>query len=347
MVARIRKHNPDFIQSPEVDQFIQSQVEASEILQGADIRYVTVWKKTQEGETIEMVYISKGIVDVIGQTRDAIYKNRKGWADFVVRFSQTEITPEERRLLRQQNQLGDEVTMTYAVKGKEGHTWVEDHSKIHDFGDIAVAIGGLRKRTEFDVDQVLLIQRLEARSKEIQQQANHDALTGLPNRRYFDARLQEELEKTQRSGHNLSVLCIDLDGFKAVNTALGHKGGDDALVVFARSLSSDNPRLFRPNDLIARVGGDEFYVILPDTKQEDAIKIAQRLLNAVNDNVNLKFTKGDTVYLIGCTIGVGDVKEFIENGGDLLDQKKFVDFVDQRLMTGKTTLNGKGKVYPN
>ena len=105
--------------------------------------------------------------------------------------------------------------------------------------------------------------------------ARHDPLTGLPNRLMLEDRLQQALALARRHGHMVSLLAIDLDHFKQVNDTLGHAAGDELLQQFARRLR----RGVRESDTVARVGGDEFVVILPEIRAKpEASHVANKLL---------------------------------------------------------------------
>jgi diguanylate cyclase (GGDEF)-like protein len=113
----------------------------------------------------------------------------------------------------------------------------------------------------------------------LRHQALHDALTGLPNRRLFHARVDEALERGAADGSEPVVLFIDLDGFKAINDDLGHAAGDELLVAFAERLRAN----VRPAELPARLGGDEFAVLLEAGSSDVAEEVAQRLVGAVKN----------------------------------------------------------------
>lgn len=112
----------------------------------------------------------------------------------------------------------------------------------------------------------------------ITQQANYDALTGLPNRNLFYDRLQQAMVKTRRNHKILGVMFIDLDGFKDINDALGHSQGDIVLQQVSRHVI----KVFRETDTFARFGGDEFTVLISDLESEtDVIAIAEKVLEAI------------------------------------------------------------------
>lgn len=100
-----------------------------------------------------------------------------------------------------------------------------------------------------------------------------DDLTGLPNRRAFLRRLQDEVSRVQRYGNPLSLALIDLDGFKAINDKFGHAAGDEVLRVVASEILS----IFRHHDLVARYGGEEFAVLLPNTHIEGALRALRKV----------------------------------------------------------------------
>ncbi|MEO0128799.1 MAG: diguanylate cyclase [candidate division WOR-3 bacterium] len=104
-----------------------------------------------------------------------------------------------------------------------------------------------------------------------------DPLTGIFNRRYFENQLSKELQRASRYEHSLSILFLDIDKFKKVNDEFGHQVGDQVLLELAQLLE----RNLRSVDVIARYGGDEFIILLPETKKEAAYKTANRILYAI------------------------------------------------------------------
>ena len=114
-------------------------------------------------------------------------------------------------------------------------------------------------------------------------QSFHDPLTGLPNRTLFGDRLQHAIGRTERLPHPVVVLLLDLDDFKEVNDSLGHVVGDELLRTLAARLTEE----VRPSDTIARLGGDEFAVLLEDAGEEEANRVATRLLARLAEPVQL------------------------------------------------------------
>lgn len=118
----------------------------------------------------------------------------------------------------------------------------------------------------------------ELAAEKIWYTAHHDLLTGLPNRRLFLDRLEQEVKHARRRDMPLAVLFIDLDGFKAVNDSLGHDAGDQLLSDVAKRLS----KCGRETDTVARMGGDEFTVVICEAKQpSDVALVAQAIIDAI------------------------------------------------------------------
>ena len=104
-----------------------------------------------------------------------------------------------------------------------------------------------------------------------------DELTGLHNRRFFDLRLSYEIDRSQRYGHPMSLALFDVDFFKRVNDTYGHSVGDDAL----RHLVQVAGRAVRKADLLARFGGEEFSLLMPETPREGGLTATERLRSAI------------------------------------------------------------------
>ncbi len=122
------------------------------------------------------------------------------------------------------------------------------------------------------------IAELKRAEETIRRLAYHDALTGLPNRIVFYDRLNQALAQAQRNKRRLTVMILDIDRFKQVNDTMGHDAGDQLLLRVGDRLTG----LLRGSDTVARMGGDEFMLLLPEVNRvEDAVEVAQRTLEAI------------------------------------------------------------------
>jgi|AGTN01.3.fsa_nt_gi diguanylate cyclase (GGDEF) domain len=146
----------------------------------------------------------------------------------------------------------------------------------------------------------LVIQRttaLEAANIELERLATTDSLTGILNRRAFLARAEAEFGRSRRHGHPLSVLAVDIDHFKAVNDRFGHAGGDEVLCAVVRAMQED----LRNGDMAARLGGEEFILLLPETSLAGAVEVAERVRCRV---AGIPFDFDGTAHLVTISIGV-------------------------------------------
>lgn len=158
-----------------------------------------------------------------------------------------------------------------------------------DDGQLIAVVETLRDMTEQKYAQLAL-----------QQLATCDGLTGIPNRRSFDERLQVEWRRCQRRGEPLSLIMADVDQFKRYNDHYGHPGGDVCLKAVAGILEQ---HIFRPADLAARYGGEEFAVILPNTDLEGARTVAERLRGKV-EALELPHETSDVGPWVTLSLGV-------------------------------------------
>lgn len=142
-------------------------------------------------------------------------------------------------------------------------------------------------------------------------QATHDALTGLANRRMLMEHLQQVLSAVPVSGEIVALLFIDLDGFKQVNDALGHAAGDQVLKAVAQRLAA----CARSADLVARLAGDEFVIVLRElTKPEAAEIFARRCIESVEQPIGV----GSTAVCVGASIGIALSSQGVDSADALL-----------------------------
>ncbi len=177
--------------------------------------------------------------------------------------------------------LGDTlIKMHELVSGKIPACQME-HRYIHKSGETVWAswsvstASGSKSHQPNLIFQIQDITDKKLTEEKLQYDATHDALTGLPNRKYFMIRLEQALEETARNPlHKFSLLFIDLDRFKYVNDSLGHQIGDKLLVGIAERLRD----CVRPNDIVARLGGDEFTILVQGNyDQQEIVRVAERI----------------------------------------------------------------------
>ena len=129
------------------------------------------------------------------------------------------------------------------------------------------------------------------------QQANFDALTGLPNRRMLRDRLEQDIKKSRRESLQLAILFIDLDHFKEVNDTLGHNKGDLLLIEAARRIRA----CVRESDTVARMGGDEFTVVLPELQDAGSL---ERIIEGILSAMGALFQLGNEQVFVSASIGI-------------------------------------------
>lgn len=175
-----------------------------------------------------------------------------------------------------------------------------------------------------DVTENLALQR------ELEYQARNDFLTGLVNRRYFLELAEQELQRSQRYKKDLSVLMLDVDHFKKINDTQGHKAGDLVLQHLAQICTF----VLREVDVVGRLGGEEFAILLPETNGVVAIEVAQRLLKAFQDT-RVELQNNDCVYF---TVSIGVVT--LSSQSATIDQ--MLQYADEALYKAKES--GRNKV---
>jgi diguanylate cyclase (GGDEF)-like protein len=152
------------------------------------------------------------------------------------------------------------------------------------------------------LENAWLYEKSYAHSKKMEELAITDSLTGLSNRRHFYRRLKEELARSQRQKHALSLLVVDLDNLKGYNDKFGHIKGDEALRGVAQAIIAG---IRQDVDTGYRHGGDEFAVILPYSDQEEAMVVAERIRRTF-----------ESFAFPGCSLSIGIAQH---SGDELLD----------------------------
>ena len=197
-------------------------------------------------------------------------------------------------------QAAQELRATLANKNNQGYDLELDMVTAKGRPICVHAVASCHWKQGQLVKRTVVLQDITERKKSeslIRQQAYFDALTGLPNRRMLRERLEQEIKKTKRDGQQLAILFIDLDHFKEVNDTLGHDCGDQLLVQAATRIKN----CLRECDTLARMGGDEFTVILTELHQANSLGvILQELLRTMGE----AFQLGTEQVFISASIGI-------------------------------------------
>lgn len=155
----------------------------------------------------------------------------------------------------------------------------------------------LQRSIRFAIERNWMMEQLDKARQIEQHLAYHDVLTGLPNRQLFQDRLDQILKQAKRRESMVSILSLDLDGFKRINDTLGHRIGDHILKIMSQRLKS----CIRKSDTVARQGGDEFIIILNEVGNEKhAIKVAKKILTSLVEPINIDSHS----CRLTCSIGV-------------------------------------------
>jgi diguanylate cyclase (GGDEF)-like protein/PAS domain S-box-containing protein len=233
----------------------------------------------------------------------------------VARLHETDI-----RVLRH----GEDTAEKVICKGKDGHLRIywEIKTPIYE-SDKKTSICGL---CGISTD----ITELELLKEKLEQQARQDYLTGLFNRRFFMEQGNAELMRAQRYHHTLSSLMLDIDNFKKINDRHGHQAGDAVL----KRLADVMRKMLRTVDIIGRIGGEEFAVLLPETDLQKATEVAERLREEVACTA-VTLETGMALYF-KVSIGVASLKDKDTDLNTLLNQ------ADKALYQAKE--NGRNRV---
>ena len=173
--------------------------------------------------------------------------------------------------------------------------------------------------------------KISAQNLELNHVAHHDILTGLPNRKLLAVRMQQAMEIAELKNTSTAILYLDLNGFKAINDQLGHEAGDVALIEVSRRLG----KVIRGSDTLARVGGDEFVIVLSDL-QGNAAASVEMVANKCLMVFEQVFMIQSAERQLGASIGLAICKE-----GNTIEQ--LLSLADKAMYQAK--LLGCGKIY--
>lgn len=277
--------------------------------------------------SMKFAYIGPQIEPLLGWSQ-ASWVSAEDWA--------TRIHPDDRDYVVNfcvaQSKAGVDHEADYRALTKDnGYVWIRDvvHVVRNAQGEVDSLIGFMfdiseRKKTE---------EKLLALQKELEALSYKDGLTKIANRRRFDNTLQMEWESARRNGQPLSILMFDVDFFKQYNDLYGHIQGDKCLVDVAQTL---NMALAGPRDMVARFGGEEFVVLLPETDAAGARKVADRCQRLIEKQA---IAHGESPHRQQVTVSIG-AGTIIPGEG--MGPAEFIDAVDKQLYAAKH--NGRNRI---
>lgn len=277
--------------------------------------------------TKRFTYIGPQIEELLGWSPES-WMTVEDWAmrmhpddrDYVVNFCVA------------QSQAGVDHEADYRALTKDnGYVWIRDvvHVVRQGNGEPEALVGFMfdiseRKKTE---------EKLLALQKELEALSFKDGLTNIANRRRFNASLEVEWDSARSNGHPLSILLFDIDFFKQYNDLYGHVRGDRCLIDIAQTLSL---ALDGPRDLVARFGGEEFVVLLPQADADVARKVAERCQRLIQKQaiMHAQSPHGERITV---SIGAGTVIP-----GEGMKPSDFIEAVDRQLYAAKK--NGRNRI---
>ncbi|AOV18444.1 diguanylate cyclase [Acidihalobacter aeolianus] len=278
-------------------------------------------------DTMTFAYIGPQIEPLLGWTQES-WVTAEDWAmrihpddrDYVVNFC-----------ISQSKEGIDHEADYRALTKDNGYVWIRDvvHVVRKENGDVEALVGFMFDISERKKAEEELI-RLQA---ELEALSFMDGLTGIANRRRLDAALETEWASARRSGTPLSLVMLDVDYFKQYNDRYGHGQGDTCLKDVAETLQA---AAARPRDVLARFGGEEFALLLPETDADAAKAIAERCIRLIAAR-EIPHEASRIGPLVTVSIGVGTTHTFTED-----EPRRFVDFVDGLLYQAKH--NGRNRI---
>ena len=277
--------------------------------------------------TMKFAYIGPQIEPLLGWERDS-------WIsadDWVARIHADDREHVVNFCISQSKAGVDHEADYRALTRDNGYVWIRDvvHVVRDDKGEVEALVGFMfdiseRKKTEA---------RLLSLQKELEALSFKDGLTGAANRRMFDARLDQEWKNAARSGQPLSVILLDIDYFKQYNDFYGHIRADERLTQVAQTLMLATGR---PGDLVARFGGEEFVLLLPETGAATAREIAECCQRMIG-NMGIPHEKSPIAPSLTVSMGVGTATPLAQT-----DTMDFMHSVDQLLYAAKQ--NGRNRI---
>ncbi len=277
--------------------------------------------------TMKFAYIGPQIEPLLGWKQDS-WLTAEDWA--------TRMHPEDRDTVVDfcvsQSKAGVDHEADYrALTKNNDYVWIRDvvHVVRNEKGEVDSLVGfmfDISERKKAEVELINLQKELEALSYK-------DCLTDIANRRKLDTALDLEWTSACRSTQPLSLIMLDVDFFKQYNDRYGHAQGDESLKNIAQTL---NRVATRPRDLVARFGGEEFMLVLPETDEKAALQAAERCHRMV-EKLKIPHEASAAGRFVTISMGVGTIKPSAK-----MEPKQFIEAVDKLLYQAKQ--NGRNRI---
>jgi two-component system cell cycle response regulator len=243
-------------------------------------------------------------IEVVSEPQDALIRAAEGAFDLVIvglgmaQFDALRLVAQIRALERTRT-----LPILLAAEGEEKARILRGLDLgANDYLSRSLDGSELVARVRTQIRRYRYAQHLRENVQNAIELAGVDALTGLHNRRYFETHFADLLKRTAEKGRPLSLLTLDIDHFKSVNDTWGHDAGDAVLSGFAARVK----RVVRTMDLVCRLGGEEFVVVMPDTPGEVAMKVAERLRASVESEVFPLDSAGSRSIHVTVSIGLAE-----------------------------------------
>ena len=250
----------------------------------------------------QITFVNPAVHRILGYPENALFIGQAAHSLFHYADEGGRANTDEDCLLQMAYAAGDELHSWETVFWTHGGTAVPVECTVYP-----LRIDG---QPEGSVVAFRDVSERRARQQELLWQANHDPLTRLHNRRYFEAHLEEEVARCRRGGTS-ALLYLDLDRFKYINDIAGHAAGDQLLVEISQQMRA---RL-RDMDLLARLGGDEFAIILRDVAEDNVLNTAESFREILE---HYTFVHGGSQYRIYGSIGVALIGADTQSSGEAL-----------------------------
>ncbi|MCD7739773.1 MAG: GGDEF domain-containing protein [Candidatus Gastranaerophilales bacterium] len=324
---------------------------ASKLISGAIINYIlneqmekslNFYKAMKDiAKIIESQYELSYIIPLIGEMIDRFMSSHLIYIFIYKDNKYNLVWPnacKERNIYNLLKKIKNKTEYIISKDGKIGVFPIVNEDKI--LGAIA-AYSNIEILVQKDIDYLfqltrqsgLTIQRANMYA-EVLKYATMDALTGLNNRRQFEIRLKQEVSNSKRNNIPLCAMMLDVDYFKKVNDTYGHAAGDCILKGVSEIIKNE----IREYDIACRYGGEEFFIILPRTKLQEAASVAQRLRKVIEEyKMDIKKTGVKNVSYINISVSIG-----VCAYNDTMDSNSFIQKADKALYEAKKT--GRNRV---